>query len=104
MILQFFNHGTGKSKSAINYLLSEKDSEGKIRNPPPEIFYGDTDLTGIIIDTNPRKFKYTSGVIAFRDHEKPTKKQLNQIINSFYDYFAPGLGKLCKSPSPVCLA
>lgn len=92
MIVQFFNHGTGKADSAIRYLLSDKDSNGNKRNPKAEIFYGDPDLTKILIDNNPRKFKYTSGVIAFRDSEKPTKRQLNQIIKAFYLTFAPGLG------------
>lgn len=92
MLVQFFNHGTGRADSAIRYLLSDNDSNNNPRNPKPEIFYGDPDLTKILIDNNPRKFKYTSGVIAFRDSEKPTKRQLNQIIKSFYLTFAPGLG------------
>lgn len=92
MIVQFFNSGTGKSKSAIGYLLSEKDSEGKTRNPPAEIYYGDKKLTADLIDNNPNKFKYTSGVIAFRDHEKPTTAQMNRIIKDFYLTFCPGLG------------
>ncbi|WP_298610354.1 relaxase/mobilization nuclease domain-containing protein [uncultured Thiothrix sp.] len=92
MIMQFFNHGTGKSKSAINYLLQDNDSNGKPRDPKPEIFFGDPELTGLLIDNNTKKFKYTSGVIAFRDEEKPTDAQLRKIIKSIYDTFAPGLG------------
>lgn len=92
MIVKFFNTGTGKSKSAIGYLLSEKDSDGKIKNPPPEIFYGDKNLTAELIDRNLNKFKYTSGVIAFRDNEKPTDSQLNKIVKDFYLTFCPGLG------------
>jgi hypothetical protein len=92
MIVKFFNTGTGKSKSAIGYLLAEKDSDGKVRNPPPEIFYGDKKLTGNLIDNNLNKFKYTSGVIAFRDNEKPTEAQLKKIVKDFYQTFCPGLG------------
>lgn len=92
MIVQFFNHGTGKADSAIRYLLSDKDSNGIERNPKPEIFFGDKDLTKILIDNNSRKFKYTSGVIAFRDNEKPKDSDLKKIIKSFYETFAPGLG------------
>ncbi len=92
MIVQFFNHGSGKSKSAIGYLLAEKDSDGKIRNPPAEIFYGDKKLTADLIDNNSNKLKYTSGVIAFRDNEKPNEAQLNKIIKDFYLTFCPGLG------------
>ncbi len=92
MIVQFFNHGTGKADSAVRYLLQDNDSNGNPRNPKPEIFYGDPDLTKLLIDNNPRKFKYSSGVIAFRDDEKPTEAQLNKIIKDFYLTFAPGLG------------
>lgn len=92
MIIQFFKTGTGKSKSAIGYLLAEKDSDGKIRNPPAEIFYGDKNLTADLIDNNLNKFKYTSGAIAFRDNEKPTDAQLNKIVKDFYLTFCPGLG------------
>lgn len=92
MIVQFFNHGTGKADSAVRYLLQNNDSNGKPRNPKPEIFYGNPDLTKFLIDNNPRKFKYSSGVIAFRDNEKPTEKELNKIIKDFYLTFAPGLG------------
>ena len=92
MIVQFFNHGTGKADSAVRYLLQDNDSNGNPRNPKPEIFYGDPDLTKLLIDHNPRKFKYSSGVIAFRDDEKPTEAQLNKIIKDFYLTFAPGLG------------
>ncbi|MDD2840135.1 MAG: relaxase/mobilization nuclease domain-containing protein [Rickettsiales bacterium] len=92
MIVNFFNHGTGKADSAIRYLLQDNDSNGNPRNPKPEIFYGDPDLTKLLIDENPRKFKYTSGVIAFRDGEKPTNAQLNKIVKAFYEAFAPGLG------------
>ena len=92
MIVQFFNHGTGKADSAVRYLLQDNDSNGNSRNPKPEIFYGDPDLTKLLIDENPRKYKYTSGVIAFRDNEKPTDAQLKKIVKAFYEAFAPGLG------------
>lgn len=92
MIVQFFNHGTGKADSAVRYLLQDNDSNGNQRNSKPEIFYGDPDLTKLLIDNNPRKYKYNSGVIAFRDDEKPTDKELKQVVKAFYEAFAPGLG------------
>lgn len=92
MIVQFFNHGTGSSQSAINYLLNENDSEGNRREPQPEIYSGDPALTGFLIDNNPRKFKYSSGAIAFRDGEKPTDKQIEQIMKTFRETFCPDLG------------
>lgn len=51
MIISFFNHGTGKAASAINYLFSKHDSDGKLREPPAELFYGDADITKVLIDT-----------------------------------------------------
>lgn len=94
MIVSIFNHGTSKASSAIDYLLGAKDSNGKIRNPPPTVFEGDVELTSFLIDSNHRKFKYTSGVIAFnkKNNENPTQKELREIVESFRECFCPGLG------------
>lgn len=90
MIVKFFDSGISSSKGPINYLLQENDSNGKKRNPPAELFSGDIDLTSYIIDNNKSKYKYTSGVIAFRDNERPTDKQLKEIFQTFMETMAPG--------------
>lgn len=92
MIVQFFNTGSGKAESAINYLMG-KDSNGNDRDPPPEIFSGDIDLTKHLINSNKRQNKYTSGVISFADNEQLTEKQLKEILKAFRDTFCPGMGE-----------
>lgn len=93
MIVKFFKHGTGKSGNALRYLLGN-DKDNKPRDPAPEIIAGDLNITKVMIDSNHRKHKYTSGVIAFRDDEKPTPEQLQKIINSFEQCFTPGSERL----------
>ena len=82
MIISTFKTGKGKSRGPLNYLLGN-DKENKPRNPAPVILKGDRKLTEVLIDSNHRQYKYTSGAIAFRDNEKPTEEQLNKIINAF---------------------
>lgn len=94
MIVTIFNAGWGKASNATRYLFSEKDSSGKIRNPPVALYKGDRELTEKLIDLSPNKtFKYTSGAIAFRDNEKPTDEQIDEVIKSFREVFAPGMGE-----------
>lgn len=91
MIIQLFNSGTSKSSGPRNYLLGPKTSDGRVREPKPELFMGDVEATSNGIDSNKRNLKYTSGVIAFRDSEKPTDDQLKDICNDFLKAMAPGL-------------
>ncbi len=90
MIISTFKTGKGKAKGPLNYLLGN-DKDNKPRNPAPEIIKGDKRLTEILIDSNHRQYKYTSGAIAFRDNEKPTQEQIEKIINAFEKTFTPGL-------------
>lgn len=92
MVVQFLAHGAGGSKGPINYILSDKDSNNKKRDPLPEILSGDPDITSMLIDMNRRKFKYTSCVLAFRDSENPTDKEIKDVLKDFRNTFVPGLG------------
>ena len=90
MIISTFKTGKGKAKGPLNYLLGN-DKDNKPRDPKPEIVKGDRKLTEVLIDSNHRQYKYTSGVIAFRDNEKPTSEQIEKIINAFEKTFTPDL-------------
>lgn len=92
MIISTFKTGKGKSRGPLNYLLG-KDKDNKPRDPAPTIVKGDRKLTEVLIDSNHRQYKYTSGAIAFRDTEKPTDEQINKIIRDFETAFTPGLQK-----------
>ena len=90
MIISTFKTGKGKARGPLNYLLGN-DKDNKPRDPAPTIVKGDRKLTEVLIDSNHRQYKYTSGAIAFRDNEKPTEEQLNKIIEAFEKTFTPGL-------------
>jgi len=91
MILTFVNKGTS-GPEGINYLFSEKDANGKFRDPPAELLEGDILLTKYLISRNPRTKKYSSYSLNFRDNEKITDLQLKVMVQSIRDTFCMGLG------------
>ena len=97
MIVKIFkNVGKGSSRGPITYLLG-KDKDGKLRDPAPVELNklisseGSKDAVAFLIDNNHRANKYTSGVIAFRNDEKPTAKQIQEVIKDFRKTFMPSL-------------
>ncbi|MDP1521659.1 MAG: relaxase/mobilization nuclease domain-containing protein [Methylotenera sp.] len=93
MLISIFNSGSSNGQSPVNYLLNNKDHTGKIRSVLPELVDGDPQTTIDLINNIDRKYKYTSGVIAFRAEENPTEKEQKEIINAFRKSFLPGLDK-----------
>lgn len=93
MLVKLFDTGTGKAKSAINYLLGDKDHSGKTRSVKPEVLDGDPKTIAQLIDSTDRKWKYTSGAIAFRDGENPSSDDLRQVMEGFEAAFFPALEK-----------
>lgn len=91
MNVTIFPTGKGGSESAVRYLLSDTDHEGKKRSVMPEILFGDPDTFTAIANATKRQHKYTSGVIAFRDHESVTPEQITTVIDTFRSTFLPGL-------------
>ncbi len=91
MNVTIFPTGKGGSESAVRYLLSDTDHAGKKRTVMPEILFGDPDTFTAIANATKRQHKYTSGVIAFRDHETITPDQVNTLIETFRATFLPGL-------------
>lgn len=83
MIIKLFKH-KGPSSSAVNYCLSDYDYKKKLREVKPEILLGDAEYTKSL-DSIAKKA--TSGVIAFRDNEKPTKEQMLEIVEKFEKTF-----------------
>jgi len=97
MIIKIFkNVGKGSSKGPINYLLG-KDKDGKERDPEPKVLNelvageGSKNAVAFLIDNNHRQNKYTSGVISFRDDEKPSGKEIQGILKDFRETFLPTL-------------
>ena len=83
--------GKNNAQKAANYLLSKKDHSGKTRSVEPEVLDGDPHMVAEIANNTTRQKKYVSGTLAFRDTEKPTLKQQQEIIRDFEQTFMPGL-------------
>lgn len=93
MLLKFFNRGTGKGKTAVEYLLKEMDANGIRREPAPELLRGDPQQTIQLIDSLDFKHKYRSGVISFAPSDAPNSEQLEAIMNSFEKTAFAGLDR-----------
>lgn len=91
MNITIFPTGTGDAKSAVRYLLSDIDHNKKKRIISPEIIFGDPESFIAISNSTARKHKYTSGVIALRDTEALSDRQIDEVIKSFRATFLPGL-------------
>ena len=63
MNVTIFPTGKGGTESAVRYLLSDTDHEGKKRSVMPEILFGDPDTFTAIANATKRLHKYPSGVI-----------------------------------------
>lgn len=94
MNITIFPTGKGGSESAVRYLLSDTDHEGKKRSIPPELLFGDPSTFTEIANATKRQHKYTSGVISFRDgleSQSVTPEQITTLIETFRSTFLPGL-------------
>gem|GEM_PF-2523165 len=94
MMVRFFTHGDGSGRSAVEYLLASevpaytedrKRIPGKTvrREVAPEVLSGDPDLTSHLIDSNTRKWRYTSGVVAFHVEDDPSEAQQADVMREF---------------------
>lgn len=90
MIVRIFKAGRSRGESPVNYLLSDSDHAGQVREAKPEVLEGHPATTVQIINSIHRQHKYVSGVIAFRREEKPTRKQMNEVIDAFKATVVPG--------------
>lgn len=91
MIVRFFKSGTSSGESPIHYLLRMRDHEGNLRTEVPEVLAGSPHLTIELINGITRKHKYSSGCLAFRPEETPSRAELFKIIDRFKEVVAPGL-------------
>lgn len=94
MMVRFFTHGDGSGRAAVEYLLAKEVAaytedrkriagETVRRDVPPEILAGDPDLTCHLIDSNTRKWRYTSGVLAFHADDDPSEELQAAVIADF---------------------
>jgi len=91
MIVRFFSSGPSNGEAPVNYLLRLRDHAGALRPEQPEILAGNPRLTIDLINGIQRQNRYTSGCLAFRPGEVPTKAEMLAIIENFKIVVAPGL-------------
>lgn len=91
MIVRFFKSGTSRGEPPVKYVLGAKDHQGMPREEKPEVLSGIPELTIDLINGIKRKHKYSSGCLAFRPDEQPTRLELHKIIQKFKSTVAPGL-------------
>ena len=85
MIVDFFRHGTGLSKSCLDYLLGEQRDRQQA-----EILSGDLELTAQLIDSSPYTKKYTSGCLSFYEQDLPIQDK-SQIMRDFERCLFPNM-------------
>lgn len=91
MINNLFSYSKNSAKSAINYLLSDTDANGKPRPVKPLLIDGDPKSLIRLTDSLPFTHKYTSGALSFRANEEPTLEKIQEIKEQFFKTFAPGI-------------
>jgi hypothetical protein len=91
MIVRFFKTGQSNGEAPVNYLLRLRDHTGEPRPEQPEILEGNPRLTIALINGISRQHKYSSGCLAFKAGEEPSKAELHTIIDKFKAVVAPGL-------------
>lgn len=80
MLIKFLDHSTGSGRAAIRYLLGEKDHQGNIR-AGVNVLRGNPQQVGELIDSLQFVHRYSSGVIAFHPDDKPTKEEIEELLN-----------------------
>ena len=94
MITRFFPHGGGSGAKVVEYLLSAEvaaydDDRRRIKGQTvkrdilPEVLAGHAETTQMLIDSNHRKWRYTSGVIAFSVEDAPSEEEQVEVMASF---------------------
>lgn len=90
-MIKFSAHGQGCGRRAVAYLLRKKDSRGAEREEVA-VLRGDPELVERVIERVPRKWKYTSGVIAWAPGDEPTDRQIERVLDEFEQTAWAGLG------------
>lgn len=95
MLIKTFSHGKGGGDGPVNYCISETvpaydpvtrfriPGQFVTRDPAPVVMRGDPARTCMLIDSSENVWKYTSGVIAFENNDKPTEAEQREVMASF---------------------
>jgi Relaxase/Mobilisation nuclease domain len=91
MIVGFSKHSKGGGSGPVQYLTSERNTDGTPRTPPPTVLEGDAQLVRRLIDSLPFVHKYTSGVLSFAPAEIITPEMERNIMHDFESVAFAGL-------------
>lgn len=82
MHIKFLNRSTGTGEGLGRYLLSNKDSKGEVR-ARVEVLRGDLRMCARLIDSLEFVHRFTTGVISWHPHDKPTDDEINEVLDEF---------------------
>ena len=81
MLMKVFPHGTGDGDRPVRYLIREDIPSRK--EHPPEVLRGDPKLTAALINSIERRWKFTSGVLAWHPDDDVNEAQERDVMDTF---------------------
>jgi len=81
LLMKVFPHGTGDGDRPVRYLIREAVPSRK--EHPPEVLRGDPKLTAALINSIERRWKFTSGVLAWHPDDDVNEAQERDIMDAF---------------------
>ena len=82
MHIKFTNAGRGNATTTSNYLVNDLDGKG-IERHGIEIYEGNPGNVAQVANSLPFKNRYTHAVIAFAKEDRPTRKEVENVIEDF---------------------
>ena len=79
--MKVFPHGTGDGDRPVRYLIREDVPSRK--EHPPEMLRGDPKLTAALINSIERRWKFTSGVLAWHPDDDVNEAQERDVMDAF---------------------
>ena len=79
--MKVFSHGTGDGDRPVRYLIHEDVPSRK--EHPPEVLRGDPKLTAALINSIERRWKFTSGVLAWHPDDDVNEAQERDVMDAF---------------------
>ena len=87
--MKVFPHGTGDGDRPVRYLIREDVPSRK--EHPPEVLRGDPKLTAALINSIERRWKFTSGVLAWHPDDEVNEAQERDVMDAFERVALAGL-------------
>ena len=82
MLVNFLPHGKGSANATAEYLVGERDAEGREREGV-EVLRGNPDMVAAVADSLDFERRYRSAVIAWAPEDQPTDKQIEAVLDEF---------------------